>query len=267
MSGTLTRDQLEHFTTFGFVVARAAFSPPETEQLQRAAEAACREVLEREPQPDDVVWEPGQVEARDDLRWLMEDDRIFGPVTELMGGTFIWFGSELMRGVDRNGGPVHHWHTDGETDPAKLPFRRLKVMIYLDSLRKDSGALRLIPGSHRSPLYDQLLPFHQVHTSAEPRFFGIAGPELWCYPVETDPGDVVFVNPWTFHAVYGNSGTRRNLVLKYSERPASDAALLQLRDLPQRFFVPHQGLVASDGPRIRQMAADLVECGRAAARL
>ena len=226
----LTRDQLDHFDTFGFVVLRAAFTYDETERLHNAAEAAYRDLLGREPRPEDVIWEPGQVEERDDLRWLIEDDRIHESVAELLGERFIWFGSELMRGVDRKG-PVHHWHTDGETDPDKLPFRRLKVMIYLDRLRCDSGALRLIPGSHRSPFFDALVPFHKAHQTDEPRFFGMDGPDIPCYPVETDPGDVVFVNPWLFHSVYGNSGTRRNVVLKYSERPSSDAALRPFRGL------------------------------------
>jgi hypothetical protein len=258
----LTRGQLDHFDTFGFVAIRAAFDSQATVQLQNTAQAAYRDLLGREPRPDDVVWEADQVEERDDLRWLLEDDHIFETVAQLLGERFIWFGSELMRGVARNG-PVHHWHTDAD----KLPLRRLKVMIYLDPLRRESGALRLIPGSHRFPLHDALMPFHEAHLTDKPRFFGMEGQDIPCFPVETDPGDVVFLNPWLFHSVYGDSGIRRNVVLKYSERPSTVDTLTELRESPRRFFVPHDGLVASHGPRIRRMVSDLLELGRNAASL
>ncbi len=263
----MTPDELDHFDTFGFVTVRAAFNSEETERLLNAVEATYRLLLGREPQPDDVIWEPGQVEERGNLRWLIEDERIFDYVSALFRERFIWFGSELMRGVDRNGGPVHHWHTDRETGADVLPMRRLKVMIYLDPLRRENGALRLIPGSHRSPLFDSLMPFHEAHAKANPRFFGMEGPDIPCCAVDTDPGDVVFVNPWVFHSVYGNSGTRRNVVLKYSGWPSTEAALVQLRESSRQFFVPHQTLAASDRPHVRQMAADLLQLGREAAAL
>ena len=75
----LTRDERDHFDTFGFVVRRAAFSSDETEQLQSAAERAYRDLLGREPQPADVIWEPDQVEERDDLRWLSQQRRPTSP--------------------------------------------------------------------------------------------------------------------------------------------------------------------------------------------
>jgi len=49
------------------------------------------------------------------------------------------------------------------------------------------------------------------------------------------------------------------------EKPTTDAALAQLREHSQQFFVPHKALIADRGPRIRKMAADLLELGRKAA--
>ena len=58
-----------------------------------------------------------------------------------------------MRGVDR-GGPFHHWHVDGACSLDKLNHKRIKVMLYLDPVKAESGALRVIPApiNHRSTM-------------------------------------------------------------------------------------------------------------------
>ena len=112
---------------------------------------------------------------------------------DLLGENFIWVGSEGMYGFsDRL--RDHHWHSDGDKDTRKLAYRHIKSMIYLDPLRRESGALRVIPGSHRLPLNEMLQPFQDDHIKEQPTFFSLEGKEIPAYAIETDPGDVVLFN-------------------------------------------------------------------------
>ena len=43
----------------------------------------------------------------------------------------------------------------------EVDFLRLKCMIYLEPMRRETGALRLIPGSHRLPLHENLASFRE----------------------------------------------------------------------------------------------------------
>lgn len=52
------------------------------------------------------------METRPALMRLVEDDRIYQTVTELLGDDLIWIGSEGMWGIDP-GLADHTWHFDG----------------------------------------------------------------------------------------------------------------------------------------------------------
>ena len=251
----LTDQQISHFQAFGLLILRGAFSNAETGELIAETERLYRRVLGREPQEDEVIWEAGFVERSQQLMGLIDDERIHEAACDLIGDRFLWVGSEGMRGVDRNG-PVHHWHTDGDKSRVKLTSRRLKIMLYLDPLTREEGALRVIPGSHRSPLFDILLPFQEEHTKEHPLFFGLQGQDIPGCAVETAPGDIAIVNPWIFHSVYGKVGRRRTIVLKFAGRPRTEAELKELKQSPG-IFHPHRALLESRGPRIRRMVDGL----------
>lgn len=146
---------------------------------------------------------------------LIADDRIYSPMRDLLGEDFVWVGSEGMYGFSEQLRD-HHWRSDGDKDLQKLAYKHIKVMLFLDPLRRESGALRVIPGSHRLPLYKALVPFQDVHANEHPTFFGQEGAEIPAYAVETDPGDMVLFNQWLFHAAYGKTGHRRTIVLKFA---------------------------------------------------
>ena len=95
------------------------------------------------------------VEMGPGLARLPEDDRIYRPIEQLLGEGFVWGNSEGVSG-SFNETNDHQWHCDraGQID---LQYTRIKIMIYLQSMRKDAGALRVIPGSHHAPFHRQLL--------------------------------------------------------------------------------------------------------------
>ena len=259
----LTDQQISHFQAFGLLILRGAFSKAETGELIDETERLYRRILGREPREDEVIWEAEFVERSQQLMGLIDDGRIHQAACDLIGDRFLWVGSEGMRGVDRNG-PVHHWHTDGDESRVKLTSRRLKIMLYLDPLTREEGAIRVIPGSHRSPLFDTLLPFQEEHTRDHPRFFGLQGQDIPGCAVETAPGDIVILNPWIFHSVYGKVGRRRTIVLKLAGRPRTAGELAELKKTPG-IFHPHRALLENRSARIRRMVDGLDELERKAA--
>jgi ectoine hydroxylase-related dioxygenase (phytanoyl-CoA dioxygenase family) len=200
-----------------------------------------------------VVWQQPFVELHPTLVDLIADDRIYSPIRDLLGEDFVWVGSEGMYGFSEQLRD-HHWHSDGDKDVQKLAYKLIKVMLFLDPLRRESGALRVIPGSHRLPLYKALVPFQDVHANEHPTFFGQEGAEIPAYAVETDPGDMVLFNQWLSHAAYGKTGHRRTIVLKFAAGPVEDGHLAMLGEQKKSVFKPHEALQQSANPRIRQMA-------------
>ena len=249
----LTEAQIAHFQTFGFLVIRQAFTRSEVEALIREADAAYAAKSDREKDGSSSMWTSELVEERPALMKLMEDDRIYLSIGGLLGRDFIWNGSEIMWGIDTTLAD-HTWHFDGHKTSRNLDYPRTKVMLYLDPQRRDTGALRVIPGSHRDPLHKALFPLQDAHLGGDPNPYGVEGPQIPACAIETDPGDIVFFNQWLYHAVYGKEGKRRVIVLKFGPRPRTDAHLAMLRDGAPAGFAPHPALSNSKRLRIRRLA-------------
>ena len=76
------------------------------------------------------------------LSSLIDDPRIRALAATLLGDDFNYMGSDGNYYVGDTG-----WHSDGWHHKGKP--QHLKIAFYLDPLTRDSGALRVIPGSHR----------------------------------------------------------------------------------------------------------------------
>src|SRR5205823_12862887 len=74
------------------------------------------------------------------LSGLLDDDRIHGILVDLLGEEFNYMGSDGNYYVGETG-----WHSDGWLSTV----RHVKIAFYLDPLTRETGALRVIPGSHR----------------------------------------------------------------------------------------------------------------------
>ena len=262
----LSSGQIEHFHTFGFLVIRRAFTGEEVEALIQEAAAACAEKLGRDIGDEEWFWDGKFVESRPALTRLVEDDRIYLSMQDLLGDELIWIGSEVMWGIDP-GLADHTWHFDGHKTARHLDYPRTKVMLYLDPQRKESGALRVIPGSHRDPFHQLLLPLQDAHLGGDPTPFGVDGPRIPACAIETDPGDIVFFNQWLYHAVYGKAGKRRVIVFKFGPRPKKEDHLLMLREGAPDVFTPHAAFRKSGRPRIRHLVGGVGALGRKAESL
>jgi hypothetical protein len=91
-----------------------------------------------------------------------------------------------------------------------------KLALYLDPLTRDTGALRVIPGSHRyGDSYTEALQ-NTLRTSQES--LGIHGSEVPAVAIETTPGDVAVFNQNTKHSAWGGSKRRRMFTINCTAR-------------------------------------------------
>ena len=139
---------------------------------------------------------------------------------DLLGEDFNYLGSDGNFYAGDTG-----WHSDGWTPK----LRHIKFAFYLDPLTKDTGCLRVIPGSHRigepfaEALQAQIYKLHD-HWGLE------NGREVPCVPLETQPGDLVLFNWNTKHAAFGGGKRRRMFTINASQR-YPEANLQDLKNL------------------------------------
>ena len=126
-------------------------------------------------------------------------------------------------------------------------------MLYLDPQEKETGAFRVIPGSHRPGFNGSLISFTDEHMGENPRFFGLEGPDVPCHAAETTPGDIVIFHHSLYHAVYGKRGARRYIALKFVAPPVGDEQILSLQKYSDYVFHPDEAFVNSEDERIRRM--------------
>lgn len=247
-------DQRAYFDAFGFIVLRKLFSREEMDRIIAASERLWSGELDAGTDSTQYQTFPNFVERSSDLLWLIDDNRIHGVATDLLGERVVWASSEGNRGfADLHDGLF--WHAD-RPGRDELTYPRVKMLLYLDPMSLENGALRVIPGSHRSPLHDSLLPFYASRKPKEPRYFGERGADVPCHVVETEPGDLLIFDHSLFHAAFASGRpARRYLALKYAAEPRDYLQAARLvRDLGGDLR-PMQILIDSDRPRIRAMIA------------
>ena len=198
--------------------------------------------LEREPQ----------------LAWLVTDEHIYAAVTELLGPALLWVGSE--GNISSRSTVI--WHPDRKYylsgEEHWMDFAQIKIMIYLDEIDRDSGCLRVIPGSHKMPFHKSLAN-QEVNPESQP--FGVDGPDIPCVALASQPGDVVLFNQYLWHGLHGGRKGRRFLAFKFAARPTTAQHLHTLQLYSPKVFQPHETFLNSEFTRIRDMVKDLPDLG------
>jgi hypothetical protein len=149
------------------------------------------------------------------LSSLLDDPRILAICTSLCGDDFVYTGSDGNYYVGDTG-----WHSDAIS--TKYPY--VKIALYLDPLTRDTGALRVIPGSHL--FGDQYADHVHRQVGRGEQYWGMTGRDIPSAALETVPGDVVCFNQNTKHASFGGGKARRmftiNLTSRYTEERMDD---------------------------------------------
>ena len=254
----ITPEQKAYFHTFGFIHLPQQFSPEEMEAVTREADKLWEEQRGGEPpgqnQGIQEIIEKGEVMTR-----MLVDDRIFGTVEALLGPGFIWNGSGgSLSFTGPTGKGEHRWHTDRPNEPHATTY---SFHLYLDKLRADTGALRVIPGSHKPSLHDDLLPLNEQAPDTAMKVLGVRPTDLPCVVIESDPGDIVFFTQKIYHGVYGMQPGRRYLKLRFVAWPETDEQIASFMRYNRRghIYRPDEAFVNSDNPRIRAMVDPLLE--------
>jgi len=152
------------------------------------------------------------------LSTMLDDPRLAGIAASILGDDFNYMGSDGNLYAGDTG-----WHSDGwHQDQIHI-----KLAFYLDPVARDTGCLRVIPGSHQ--IGDQFADALQREIYESEKNWSLHGRDVPCVALETKPGDVVLFNHNTKHCAFGGSARRRMFTMNCCQRyPAN--RLQDLRD-------------------------------------
>jgi hypothetical protein len=198
-----SHQQIEHFRAFGFVVLRGLLRPDEVDLLTDEVRTNIREAyggIGTDHDPDRTGgirgdYLPLSIDAAPLSQALMADDpRFFQASAELLGRMIVPT-APIATCFTSNAS----WHCDDGGDVGGVKF-----LAHLEPRQADSGALRVLPGSHLSEFADR----YRAYWAQDP---GVNGFESWPVPgvvLETEPGDVIAFNVFCYHSSVGGELTR-----------------------------------------------------------
>lgn len=215
---TLTGDErVDRFRTFGYLVLRGFLDPTLVGELRREAIGTIRAVhgdrCHEHPAMSRMAghytcllgpWAPRTVEVVDSRRLVRLAER-------LVGGRVLPSPCDTQGILYFDHAP---WHND-----TGIAIRGVKFVAYLEPLDAGSGALRVLPGSHR--LADAALG-HLYSIDLDV-------PEVPGQVLATEPGDVIVFDPLLYHASWGGRDRLQwsTMYLRDAIAPSWRAGLLE----------------------------------------
>ena len=190
------------------------------------------------------------------LSGLVDDDRIYDIGVALCGPDFVLEGTS---GSLRIGDTP--WHRDA---PLENPLRNTQISFYTQPLTKDTGCLRIIPGSHHMTSPDPLSVLQRENINAGFRPFGVCPSDIPCYAFESTPGDVFVHTESLAHSSFGGNSSRHQYSISFITNPVSEvqrSAINEVYGVAKYMLHPAESYVNSDRPRIRRMVSKLVDLG------
>ena len=264
----LSTDQVDLFEAFGFLHLRQAFDADETAYIRREFDAAIRRAG-IVPDTTSIVGADG-ASSRELRDWLLAHDLIYDIADKLLGERFQFEGFNC--GIYGTDSP---WHADSAV--IRWPMRHIKIALYLESLDGNTGALRVIPSTHRdwhwvgNPIWHEMpdyffgLKNRDVIWQHPP--FGIGPEEVPHQALATEPGDVLVFPENLLHCAFGTSFPRRQIAISFLQLPWTEDQIIHLKARealqPGGYYQP-QSLLTHPNPRLRAMVTGLQELGFAA---
>lgn len=171
------------------------------------------------------------IDQRKRLCRLLDHPAVAGLASGLLGEDFNYLGGD---GNYYTGDTS--WHADGHHTAGG---RYVKIALYLDSVGRDSGCLRIIPGAHR---IEAQPPWDATKAREAPDLWGVEQREVPAVALESEPGDVVAFDHNLMHASFGGSTRRRMFTLNlcgHCETPAEIEDLKSFIASGARFWIEH----------------------------
>ena len=210
----LTKKQLTFFETFGFLSFPGLIKEEIGEIIEAFEQVWSARGGGHNGQPHDGEQRSCIVPFIDQhprLCALLDDHGIHGILTSLLGNDFNYLGSDgnYYAGDTR-------WHSDGWGKD----IRFVKIAFYLDRVTRDTGCLRVIPGSHR--FVDSYASRLQNEIRESDEHWGVAAAAVPALALETEPGDLICFNHNLKHAAFGGGSRRRMFTINSCRRFPED---------------------------------------------
>lgn len=195
----LSQEQLNFFETFGYLVIPQFFSEDETNKIIRGFEWSIQNRGGGEDHNGATrTMFLGPIEHHPEMCTLVDHPAIQDLIGGVLGEDFNYCSGD---GNYYSGDTK--WHPDGDWGQ----LFATKTAFYLDSLTRETGALRFIPGSHRP---DHFVRKQNIDVNNSLELFGIQPSEFpGSVAVETNPGDIAIFNHDLYHASFGGGPRRR----------------------------------------------------------
>ena len=200
----LSQHRLDFFDTFGYLAFPGLFN----DCIDKIIEE-FEDIWVKSGRTHDKINRSALIQFPDQSKYLsslLDDHRIHDIASSICGEDFNYFtGSGNYYVGDTS------WHSDGYN---QRPVKSIKLAFYLDPVTKNSGALRVIPGSHRNKeSFGDLLEYHLTSD-----IFGMTGDQIPAVALESNPGDVLVFNHRIKHSSWGGSDARRMFTMNFTER-------------------------------------------------
>lgn len=209
----LTEEQILQFRTFGCVPLRGLLRQDEmtalAEEHGRELDRCFRDIPFDGSRRHTALFTTPRTPLH---AALIEDERFVVPAQQLFGEDVLGIACDGTRFADDT-----FWHPD----TADFANYGIKYIFYFDSLRAHNGALRVVVGSHRRPLFDEM--------EAITRELGEFA-DLPSYIFESEPGDVCAIDLRMWHGSVGGAPGRRSASLYYFHNPATPDEVAAVRE-------------------------------------
>jgi hypothetical protein len=128
------------------------------------------------------------------------------------------------------------------------------MALYLDPVRRDTGCLRVIPGTHRVEAIDN---WDARNAWICDDLWGISGDQVPSVVLESVPGDVVIFNQNLLHGSFGGSTQRRMVALSFTSHLEAEEDIQDLKDVigaQARFWCDslYTDIMRNTGPESRR---------------
>lgn len=214
---SVTSQQKAFFDTFGYLVFRGLMKDrimEITEEFNRVFQKMGGNFNGKEhnfTQSSTIVAFLGHSEK---LASLLDDPRVTNICSTLLGDDYNYLTSAGNKYVGDTG-----WHSDTSMDkPWPGNLKSINLSFYLDPVTKETGALRVIPGSQFiGDQFTEILK-DQIHAADMEAQWGVDRMDLPAVPIDIRPGDLLVFNNYLKHAAFNGGNNRRVMLVNFSRR-------------------------------------------------
>ena len=252
----LSKEQVTHFETFGFLVLRNVLSRDEVDIMIKESEEIFSELRQGKSftaQEREAV-QPF-FERKPFLHSLLADDRVYSIGESILGSDFMLVVTE---------GNLHVGDTPWHAGEEARVLRTVKIGFYLEPLTINTGSLRVIPGTHKMSSPDHFSILKTANKNSDFMPFGVSPKEIPSYPIESDPGDLIVFTESVVHAAFGGRDGRHQHAINFCEYPKSEDLIAFTKDWYSRtvnIFRPPISNINSDNARLRRMSEGWLQLG------